>query len=259
MNAASDKISVVTSSWDDDDRTNLKVAELLAARRLRGTFYVTSGGLGKSSALSTTELRSLSDAGFEIGAHSVSHAILPRLNRHDLACEVVECKDVLEQALGREVISFAYPKGRYNADVIAEVKQAGYHCARGVRLLSISYDFPPFEMPISIQAYPHRRTSYVKNLVRRQELAALLRSSRLIVGSNGWVALGKALFDRVLRDGGAWHLCGHSWQTEKIAGWAELEEMLDYVSGHAGQGVQYLTNAELFQRTHSQEAASATL
>lgn len=259
MNAAPDKVSIVTSSWDDDDRTNLKVAELLAARKLPGTFYVTSGGLGKGLALSITELRSLSDAGFEIGAHSVSHAILPQLNRHDLAREVAECKTVLEQALGRKVTSFAYPKGRYNADVIAEVKQAGYHCARGVRLLSISYNFPPFEMPISIQAYPHRRTSYVKNLVRRREVAALLKSSRLIAGSNGWVALGKALYDRVLREGGVWHLSGHSWQTEKIAGWSELEQMLDYVTGHTGQGVEYLTNAELFQRTRSRGTTSATL
>jgi len=258
MNPAPDKVSIVTSSWDDDDRTNLKVAELLAARNLRGTFYVTSGGLGKSSALSASELRCFSDAGFEIGAHTVSHPVLSKLNRRDLVREVGECKNVLEEVLGRGVTSFAYPKGRYNADVIAEVKQAGYHCARGVRLLSTSYDFPPFEMPITVQAYPHRRTSYVKNLVRRREVAALLRASRLIADSNGWVALGKALFDRVLRDGGAWHLCGHSWQTEKIAGWSELEEMLDYVSGHADQGVQYLTNAELFQRTCSQRTTPAT-
>ena len=259
MNTLSDKVSIVTLSWDDDDRTNLKVAELLAARKLRGTFYVTSGGLGKNSSLSTSELRSLSDAGFEIGAHSVSHPVLPELNRRDLACEVVKCKNVLEQALGTEVTSFAYPKGRYNAAVIAEVKKAGYHCARGVRLLSISSDFPPFEMPISIQAYPHRKTSYVKNLVRRREVGALLRSSRFIVGSKGWVALGKALFEKVLRDGGIWHLSGHSWQTEKIGGWGELEEMLDHVCGHAVQGVEYLTNTEMFQRTHFQRRLAATL
>jgi len=254
---SANKMIVVTTSWDDDHRSNLKLAELLAARGLPGTFYVNTGRLGEHSALSPTELRGLLDAGFEIGAHTVTHHVLSRLNLRDLAREVVECKNVLEEILGEEVTSFAYPKGRYNTEVIAQVKAAGYHGARGVRLLSLSCTFPQFEMPTTIQAYPHRKTGYVKNLVRRYELGSLLRSSLLIGTSKSWLELGKALFDRAVRDGGAWHLWGHAWETERIGGWLELEEMLDYVSGRQSQGVQYLTNAELFELARSRNVTAA--
>ena len=36
----------VTTSWDDEDRSGLKVAQLLSRNRLPGTFYVPTGRLG---------------------------------------------------------------------------------------------------------------------------------------------------------------------------------------------------------------------
>jgi peptidoglycan/xylan/chitin deacetylase (PgdA/CDA1 family) len=238
----------VTTSWDDGRREDLKLAELLAARGLPATFYVPSGSLGKNAAMSVKEIRELSNAGFEIGAHTVTHPILTQVSRSAARQEVEECKHHLEDVLGREVSSFAYPKGRYNAEVVALVGEAGYRCARGLRMLSLSRDFPPFEMPVTVQAYPHRWTSYARNLLRRGEVAALAKFSVQIGRSKNWVELGKNLFDRALREGGAWHLLGHSWETERLGGWHELEEMLDYVSQRPG--VRYLTNGQLCESLH---------
>ena len=39
------------------------------------------------------------------------------------------------------------------------------------------------------------------------------------------------------------HLYGHAWELEKLNLWAQLKEMLDYVSGR--DGLVYLTNAQL--------------
>jgi peptidoglycan-N-acetylglucosamine deacetylase len=239
----SKKMVIVTTSWDDGHCNDLKVAELLDLRKLPGTFYVTSGGLGKSSNMPATDLRELSKAGFEIGGHTVTHPILTDLDPSSLNREVVECKASLEAILSREVSSFAYPKGRFNANVVAQVKKAGFRCARGVRMLSFASDFPPFDMPVTIQAYPHRWTHYCRNLLRRGEAMALARSSILIGRSTNWVQLGKALFDRALREGGAWHLLGHSWEMDTVNAWSELKKMLDYVSGR--EGVRYLTNGDL--------------
>src|SRR4029077_16187525 len=102
----------VTTSWDDDDRSGLKVAELLSRHRLRGTFYVPTAKLGGDSLFAAEDLRALAAAGFEIGAHSVSHAILTSLGPLDLAREISECKKVLQQILGTEITMFCYPKGR---------------------------------------------------------------------------------------------------------------------------------------------------
>lgn len=239
------KTVVVTTSWDDGDPSDLKLVELLARRGLAATFYVATGNLGQSSVMSVRELRELAQAGFEIGAHTVSHPVLTEIDGSAVAREVAECKRALEDVLGREVTSFAYPKGRYNTEVVARVKEAGYRCARGLRMLSLSYDFPPFEMPVTVQAYPHTRTRLARNLLRRGGVLALAQASVHIGRAKNWVELGKELFDKALREGGAWHLLGHSWETEKLGRWSELEEMLDYVSRQPG--VRYLTNGELFQ------------
>ena len=55
--------------------------------------------------------------------------------------------------------------------------------------------------------------------------------------------MGKVLFDQVLKEGGVWHLFGHSWQVEEMGLWDELKEILDYVGGR--EGVRYVTNAEV--------------
>ena len=40
---------IVTTSWDDGDPSDLRVAELLAARKLPGTFYIPVKGHHRSS------------------------------------------------------------------------------------------------------------------------------------------------------------------------------------------------------------------
>jgi peptidoglycan/xylan/chitin deacetylase (PgdA/CDA1 family) len=234
---------VVTTSWDDDDRSGVKVAELLSANHLRGTFYVPTGRLGQTSCLAVGDLRVLSAAGFEIGAHTVSHAILTSLSSQELTGEVSDCKQVLQQALGREVTTFCYPRGRFNAKVVSEVKLAGYHGARGTQMLFAGSTFLPFEIPTTVQAYPHRRSNYIRNLIRFGAIPVLLKSVPELIQFEGWLQLGKRMFDRVLRHGGIWHLYGHPWEIEKLGLWPQLGEILEYVSNRSG--VIYATNGQL--------------
>ena len=58
--------------------------------------------------------------------------------------------------------------------------------------------------------------------------------------AENWVELAKILFDSVLRNGGLWHLYGHSWEIEELRLWDSLKEVLDYVSNR--HGVLYLAN-----------------
>jgi peptidoglycan/xylan/chitin deacetylase (PgdA/CDA1 family) len=233
----------VTTSWDDDDRSGLKVAELLSRHRLRGTFYVPTGKLGSDSLFTAEDLRALSAVGFEIGAHTVSHAILTGLGPQELTREISECKKVLQQIVGTEIIMFCYPKGRFNAEVVHAVQHAGYRGARGTQMLASNNAFHRFAIPTTVQAFPHRRSNYVRNLVRLGAVRALLESVPDLVRFQDWLGLGKARFDRVLRDGGVWHLYGHPWEIEKLGLWAQLEEILEYVSNRTG--VLYVTNGQL--------------
>ena len=239
--------AIVTTSWDDDARSGLKIAELLSAYRLPGTFYVPTGKLGGDSLLSADDLRNLSAAGFEIGGHTVSHAILTEVGQSELLREVSECKKTLEQILSREVTMFCYPKGRFNSAVMQAVQNAGYHGARTTQMLSHSSDVIPFAIPVTVQAYPHNRGNYIRSLLRTRAVGSLLKGTPELLNFQSWLQLGKHFFDRVLRDGGIWHLYGHPWEIERLDLWGQVRELFDYVGRRSD--VEYLTNGDFVNFT----------
>jgi peptidoglycan/xylan/chitin deacetylase (PgdA/CDA1 family) len=250
---------VVTTSWDDDASSGLDIAHLLGERRLPGTFYVPTGQLGEVSRFTRRDLVALAGDGFEIGGHTVSHRILTQLNAADLTREVGDCKKTLEQILGREVATFCYPRGRFNSAVVREVERAGYRGARTTRMLCTGTDFSAIKMPTTIQAFPHGRANYVRNAARLNGAAELAKSSFDLLFFESWLALGKKLFDRVLAQGGIWHLYGHPWELENLNLWPQVKEMFDYVARR--EGVTYLTNAQLLSGTDlkSGDATTASL
>jgi len=134
---------------------------------------------------------------------------------------------------------FCYPGGHFTRTTVRCLADAGYHGARTTRMLATRTGFERFEMPTTLQAYPHTGFTYLKNTVKAARPARLLNYT---VGRSGWVELGKRLFDRVLKDGGVWHLYGHSWELEDHSLWEGLAELMDYVSGH--DEVLYLTNGD---------------
>jgi len=253
-------LKIVTTSWDDGDPKDVRIADLLRSRGLKGTFYVPLHGYAGRKTIEDQDLRALSSEGFEIGAHSVSHKSLSKLNRTELGHEVRDCKSALEQVLGRQVLMFCYPNGRYNSSVIQQVKEAGYKGERTTQMLSLQRDFKPFQMPTTIQAYPHSRVAYLRNLGRAKSVLGFARNVTKLRHPRTWVALGKQLFDRVLEDGGMWHLYGHSWEIDEQGIWDELHEMLDHVSRHSN--VTYLTNGQLlslFNRDRGVGSLNASL
>jgi peptidoglycan-N-acetylglucosamine deacetylase len=234
---------IVTTSWDDGERHDLRLAEILRSREIRGTFYVPiCPHLGRP-ALSHAELRALSSEGFEIGAHGFSHKHLWGLSNEELAKEISPCKPTLEDILGEEVRMFCYPRGRYDSNVVRTLKEAGYWGGRTARMLAIGLQFDPFEMPTTIQVSQHRRSNYVKNVLRARTLDGLQVCLGNMTRLGDWLELAKKLFDSVLENGGIWHLTGHSHELEELGLWKDLEEILDYVCKR--KGVTYVPNWKL--------------
>jgi hypothetical protein len=100
-------------------------------------------------------------------------------------------------------------------------------------------------MPTTLQVYRHKRSTYIKNIVRAGNLRRLCDYLIRFRASESWVEIGKRLFDRVLRQGGVWHLVGHSWEVDQLGLWDQLGEMLDYVSGR--ERVLYLSNYDVLR------------
>jgi peptidoglycan/xylan/chitin deacetylase (PgdA/CDA1 family) len=79
------------------------------------------------------QARRLAAAGFDVGAHTVNHPILTRLDDATAAREIRQGKDDLEQIAGRRVTMFAYPNGvpglDYDARHVQMAQEAGYRAA----------------------------------------------------------------------------------------------------------------------------------
>lgn len=117
----------VVITFDDGCETDLlAAAPALQSLNFSATFYVVSDFVGQPGILSSSQLRALSEMGFEVGSHSKTHAYLPDLDPNRLRDEILNSKDRLEQIMGRRVEHFSCPGGRWNRAVAEMCREAGY-------------------------------------------------------------------------------------------------------------------------------------
>jgi peptidoglycan/xylan/chitin deacetylase (PgdA/CDA1 family) len=76
--------------------------------------------------LTTEQVRGLIAAGWELDTQGYSHADLIRLGPGELHYQVATTRRILQQRYRVPVNWFCYPSGHYDANVIAEVKAAGF-------------------------------------------------------------------------------------------------------------------------------------
>jgi peptidoglycan/xylan/chitin deacetylase (PgdA/CDA1 family) len=145
-----------------------------------GTVYVPTEYVGRSSRwlrregehqrplMGWDELDALTQAGIECGAHSHTHPQLDLIDRSSSQIEIRRPREMLEDRLGAQVTTFAYPFGYFNRSVAKQVRDAGYTAACAVRDLPVSAH--------SQQRFAIPRLT-VKNTTGVQELRALLDST----------------------------------------------------------------------------------
>ena len=80
------------------------------------------------SYMSAEELKKLSDHGFEIGSHGMTHSLLTAdyMTEGKALYEMRESKQWLEEITGKQVTAYCFPAGRYNASMIELAKNVGY-------------------------------------------------------------------------------------------------------------------------------------
>lgn len=235
---------LVTTSWDDGHPLDLRVAELLAAHDLRGTFYIPRSG--PRPVMRESQIRALGKL-FEIGGHTLDHVCIDRRPDAEVAAQLSGSRIWLENTTGKLCRSFCFPGGKFRRRQLQLVHQAGYRIARTVGLLSTALPQRTAGLvllPTTVQVFPHCPASYAKNVLKRFNVpsAHWLRKSLF---SGNWIDLASEIFVRTLECGGVFHLWGHSWEIEEQNQWKNLEAFLTLVSSYREKW-QSLTNGELF-------------
>jgi peptidoglycan/xylan/chitin deacetylase (PgdA/CDA1 family) len=96
-----------------------------------GTVYVIAGSIGVGKYMNARQLRQLARAGWEIGSHGWTHTSL-RSQSVNLAREIEESRQKLEELVDSSVETFAFPYGLTSKYVTGLVKDAGYRAAVGL-------------------------------------------------------------------------------------------------------------------------------
>lgn len=156
------RCAVVT--FDDGYEDNYTVAApILEAHRMTATVFVATDFLGsdhqawwdtehgiESRWMSWDDARDLRDRGFEIGAHTCSHADLGAIAPREARREIVESVDRIEAELGERPTLFAYPFG--GADNITDslrayVGELGLRCCPSSDGGLVTPDADPLRLP----------------------------------------------------------------------------------------------------------------
>jgi peptidoglycan/xylan/chitin deacetylase (PgdA/CDA1 family) len=108
----------------------------------------------------------------EIGSHTVTHPVLSGMPTATQRTEITQSKARLEEILGREVSSFAYPYGRhadYTEETAGIVREAGFMSACSNFPGSVRGGVNPYELPRYLvrnwsgEQFAHRLREWLRN------------------------------------------------------------------------------------------------
>lgn len=135
----------IAITFDDGYLDNYThAAPILTKYGLTACFFITSGYISSNRVfpwneksgsdcklMSWDQVRSLSENGFEIGAHTVDHVNLGTESVESARHQIIICKKDIEDKIGLEVKYFAYPFGgtkNIRNETRSLVKKAGFDC-----------------------------------------------------------------------------------------------------------------------------------
>lgn len=218
---------IITTSWDDGHPLDLKLAELLKRYDIPATFYIPIDNIEREC-MNPRQISEIAQS-FDVGGHSYHHMNLTRISPKEAEKEIIEGKKRLEEIIGREVISFCYPRGSFNHDTINMVEGSGFIGARTVKLFHRSIN-APFKMGTTAYTNDLNVTAYMKHSVASLDPGLFLFIFRNNLFFKRWERIATETLDFVTKNGGVWHLWGHSWEIDSNNDWEKLERVLCQVS-----------------------------
>ena len=105
---------------------NFKATIFLMGESTYNEWDVKADGEKSFPLMSVEMIKEMQDYGIEFGAHTFNHPKLNKLSNDEIKHQIVDVKKPLEEKIGREIITFAYPYGILNDHAKKMVEEAGY-------------------------------------------------------------------------------------------------------------------------------------
>lgn len=120
-----DKPLIIT--FDDGYEDNYTIAlPILEKHKMRAELYVITNAIDTEGYLNWQELGDMQNRGIEIGCHSADHLPLPTLSKAEQIEQIQTAKIYLERYGIRNVFSFSYPNGLYDAETGELLRACNY-------------------------------------------------------------------------------------------------------------------------------------
>lgn len=214
---------IVTLSFDDGARQDIRFVELINKYNIKSTFNLNSSYIGlDSTKVQKEDMRALY-CGHEVAGHTLTHPFLPDLEEKDIIYQVEEDRLRLSEMIGYEVTGFAYPGGGVNfnrrvADIIRDNTGVKY-----ARTTADNFSFAPQTDLYVFEPTARPTADYDKFFDVTEKFLSLDSSS-------------PALF----------YVWGHTFEFDMDASWDRFEEWCRYIS--SDKNILFCTNKEAFER-----------
>lgn len=196
-----DKAELIVSV-DDYHPLNMKLAEMLLELKIPATFFIPT-----ILREAQDQIRSLHAMGFSIGCHTLSHpSDMKLLTLEECRSQLQIPKRQIEEITGKPCETLAYPRGRFNEQVIEVAKNVGFKEARTTHVLKTKTE-DPFRTPTTIHIYDGRKE----------------------YGGRPWRVMADFYLDHAKKLGDFFHIWGHAEEIETYHQFPALKEFLSKI------------------------------
>ena len=139
----------VCVTFDDGAIRSYQATLKLIDKGARCSHFIIPGRVDEKNrkTMSWEQIIELDSLGVEIGSHTLSHAHLTRISKKSLVKELKESKNIIEDRLGKQVTSIAYPYGEFDQSVIEATRSNGYLCGYTTQHFYASKGIDRFHIP----------------------------------------------------------------------------------------------------------------
>lgn len=190
--APSTTTGYVSITFDDATRSQFTAGfPILVRYGLPATLFVSTGPVdqGDPFFMNWDEVRLVAAAGWEIGAHTVTHRALPTLDDVTVVGELALARDRIEREVGTVPRTFASPFGEYDERTLAHIARYFPHHVR-------AWGDQAGKNPHSVDPLHIERVN-VDGTLTAYEVCGMVRT----VGAGEWLVL---MLHQVAEPGGAY-------------------------------------------------------